>query len=74
MVEDRFEKLLREVVPDQATFKIAEHMFRDAGEERSRTTQAELACLRAQSRQTDRRVQQSLERAVRADEEGTARA
>lgn len=49
-------------------------MFRDAWENRRQTTQAELASLRAQSRETEKRIKKYLERAVRAEDDETVEA
>lgn len=73
-VEEGFEAILQNVVPDRSTFKVAQQMFRDAWENRRQTTQAELASLRAQSRETEKRIKKYLERAVRAEDDETVEA
>ncbi|NOD93855.1 recombinase family protein [Ruegeria sp. HKCCD4884] len=73
-VENEFEQLLKSVVPDLETFQIAEQMFRDAWVQRNRANQSELASLRAQSREIEKKVRKNLDRAVRSEEEETAQA
>lgn len=68
-LEAQFSEHLKAIVPTQTTFELAEEMFRDAWNARSRTSAAETKRLAANVRQIGQDIENLLRRIVQTDNE-----
>ncbi|KKL27939.1 hypothetical protein LCGC14_2380150, partial [marine sediment metagenome] len=73
-VEEQFETLLRLVQPDEATFSIADAIFRDAWDRRESWAKKEIARLRARTTQIDVESSNLLDRSARTQNDIVATA
>jgi site-specific DNA recombinase len=71
-IEDAFDGMLKRIVPAQATFELAERMFRDAWNRRADQVKEEQKRLQTRTKQIEREVEELLRRAVRTTSDATA--